>query len=66
MIGAQTASKLRAILKKYLNALDKFNGARYKDVIVREASQITAKELRVAIPPSLRYRPTKATTRRFR
>ena len=55
----QTASNLRSLLKRYLNALSKFKGSRLGNVIVRGAD-VRQKVLRIAIPSSLRYRPTKA------
>ncbi|HUT13160.1 MAG TPA: RHS repeat-associated core domain-containing protein, partial [Thermoguttaceae bacterium] len=55
----QTASKLRGLLKRYVNSLDDFDGARF-DAVTVLASQVNQKVLRLAIPPSLRYRPTLA------
>ena len=54
----QTASSLRSTLKRYLNGLDEFKGAKYDGVEVL-GSQINEKVLRIAIPPAIRYRPTK-------
>jgi len=54
----QTASKLRALLKRYVNSLDDFNGETFDGVTVL-ASQVKQKVLRLAIPPSLKYCPTR-------
>lgn len=55
----QKASKLRALLKDYLNDLANFKGKTFDHVTVT-AEQVKQKVLEVAIPPSLRYRPTRA------
>jgi hypothetical protein len=55
----QKASNLRSVLKKYLTELKNFNGDTFNNVTVL-GSEIRQKVLRIAIPPEIRYKPTKA------